>query len=41
MFDDYDARLRQDGRNFGRQTVPGYGNEIIEIFGEDVVSITA
>ena len=38
MFDDYDARLRQDGRYFGRETVIGNGNEIIEVFGQDVVS---
>lgn len=38
MFDDYDARLRQNGRYFGRETVVGYGNEIIEVFGNDVVS---
>lgn len=38
MFDDYDARLRENGRYFGRETVIGNGNEIIEVFGQDVVS---
>ena len=37
MFDDYDARLRQNGRYFGRESVIGNGNEIIEVFGQDVV----
>ena len=38
MFDDYDARLQQAPENFGRNTLTGFGNEIIEIYGTGTVS---
>ncbi|KAF1974466.1 hypothetical protein BU23DRAFT_93985 [Bimuria novae-zelandiae CBS 107.79] len=34
MFDDYDARLQQDPRYFGRGA--GSGNEIIEVYGAEI-----
>jgi hypothetical protein len=38
MFDDYDNRLRNDRRCFGRTILNGDGNKVIEVYGEEVVS---
>jgi hypothetical protein len=38
MFDDYDNRLSNNKRNFGRNALNGDGNKIIEIYGKEVVS---
>ncbi|KAF2446444.1 hypothetical protein P171DRAFT_483785 [Karstenula rhodostoma CBS 690.94] len=36
MFDDYDDPLQKDEHYFGRSTLDGEGNKIIEVYGSDV-----
>lgn len=36
MFDDYDDRLRKNEAYFGRSTLDGDGNKVIEVYGKDV-----